>query len=197
MGYEFSEDWFHWAPEVWERIVDLLPDRKNFVEVGSYEGRSTVWTVENMLADGGSILCIDTWDGGEEHKVGAINMALVEQRFDENMAKLHEKHPSRLVVKAKGTSYDLISKHIIGPGKPLDFVYIDGSHLSRDVITDACMLWPKLKPGGMLVFDDYLWGSPRDMLHRPKIAIDAFTTMFAEELSVIHVGYQFIVQKVK
>ena len=34
--------------------------------------------------------------------------------------------------------------------------------------------------GDIIVFDDYLWGAPRDILHRPKPAIDAFVNIFAE-----------------
>ena len=76
-----------------------------------------------------------------------------------------------------------------------DFIYIDGSHIAKDVLTDACMAWPLLKPKGLMVFDDYMWGSPRDILHRPKPAIDAFTNLFAEEAEIIHVGYQLVVRK--
>ena len=76
-----------------------------------------------------------------------------------------------------------------------DFIYIDGSHIAKDVLTDACMAWPLLKPKGLMVFDDYMWGSPRDILHRPKLAIDAFTNLFAEEAEIIHAGYQLVVRK--
>jgi hypothetical protein len=57
------------------------------------------------------------------------------------------------------------------------------------------MAWPLLKPEGLMVFDDYMWGNPRDALHRPKIAIDAFTTIFGETAEIIHVGYQLVVRK--
>jgi len=57
------------------------------------------------------------------------------------------------------------------------------------------MAWTMLRPKGILIFDDYLWGEPRDILHRPKAAIDAFANLFAEELDVIHSGYQFIVKR--
>jgi predicted O-methyltransferase YrrM len=76
-----------------------------------------------------------------------------------------------------------------------DFIYIDGSHVAKDVLTDACMAWQILKPQGIMVFDDYLWGVPRDVLHRPKPAIDAFTTIFAEEAEIISNGYQVAVKK--
>jgi predicted O-methyltransferase YrrM len=76
-----------------------------------------------------------------------------------------------------------------------DFIYIDGSHTAKDVLTDACMAWPLLKQRGIMVFDDYMWGESRDILHRPKIAIDTFTNIFAESLDIVHVGYQLVVRK--
>jgi len=57
------------------------------------------------------------------------------------------------------------------------------------------MAWPLLKPKGLMVFDDYMWGNPRDILHRPKPAIDAFCNIFAEEAEIVHVGYQLVVRK--
>jgi hypothetical protein len=54
----------------------------------------------------------------------------------------------------------------------------------------------EVNPEGLMVFDDYLWSpSPRDILHRPKIAIDAFVNIFAEEVEIAHVGYQLVVRK--
>jgi hypothetical protein len=57
------------------------------------------------------------------------------------------------------------------------------------------MAWPLLKSGGVMVFDDYTWGDPRDLLHRPKLAVDAFVNIYAEELSLVHIGYQLALRK--
>lgn len=190
--YQFTKDWFNWAPAVWEQLAAHLPERKAFLEIGSFEGRSTVWIVENMMEDGGFIDCIDTWEGGEEHS--AEDMAAVEARFVSNVLLLSEKHPQRHVCSIKGRSTDELASMI--PCKnEYDFIYIDGSHVAKDVLTDACMAWQLLKPMGIMVFDDYMWGNPRDALHRPKVAIDAFTNIFAEEAEIIHVGYQLVVRK--
>ena len=189
--YEYTQDWFHWAPEVWEKITPILPGRKAFLELGSFEGRAAVWIVENMMEDGGVITCVDTWAGGAEHT--EVSLVGAEDRFDKNIALVKELHPNKDVISVKGTTY-LALKHM-SEGTLFDFIYIDASHEAKDVMTDGCMAWPLLKAGGVMVFDDYLWGQPRDVLFRPKIAVDAFTTMFAEELSIVHVGYQFIVKK--
>ncbi|KAF2420707.1 hypothetical protein EJ08DRAFT_529646 [Tothia fuscella] len=35
-----------------------------------------------------------------------------------------------------------------------DFIYIDGSHVALDVLSDAVPCWPMLDVGGMLAFDE-------------------------------------------
>lgn len=217
--YKFTKDWFHWAPQVWEQLIPMLPERRSFLEIGSFEGRSTVWTIENMMGPGDWIDCVDTWEGGEEHSVE--DMRETESRFDYNIMEAIDCKDARhrdeegswghtrfagpgtdaenkRVYKYKATSTEFLGRKLAHwvDGKDLyDFIYIDGSHIARDVLTDACMSWPLLKPNGIMVFDDYMWGNARDVLHRPKAAIDAFTTLFAEQLEILHVGYQAVVRK--
>lgn len=194
--YQFTKDWFEWAPEVWTQLIPMLSGtagQRQFLEIGSFEGRSSVWIVENMMQDGDILRCIDTWEGGEEH--GDEDMGSVEDRFRANLIITAEKFPARRVIQQKGTSVQGLARWL-GQNTPLyDFIYIDGSHTAPDVLTDACMAWPLLKVGGIMVFDDYLWGNPRDALHRPKIAIDAFTNIFGETVEIVHVGYQLAVRK--
>ena len=192
--YQFTKDWFHWAPEVWQQLIPLLPEKRgirSFLEIGSFEGRSAIWIAENMMAEDDELRCVDTWEGGEEH--GAEDMSEVEARFRHNLVVAAEKLPRRRIFQSPGTSTERLVAFF---GKlSFDFIYIDGSHIAKDVLTDACMAWPLLKPKGLMVFDDYMWGNPRDALHRPKIAIDAFTNIFAEEAEIVHVGYQLVVRK--
>jgi predicted O-methyltransferase YrrM len=218
--YQFTKDWFNWAPPVWEQLIPMLPERRAFLEIGSFEGRSAVWIIENMMNPGDWIDCVDTWEGGEEHTVA--DMYDTEARFDHNIVKALDcssaQHRSRegswghtrfagpgsdaennRVYKYKAKSTEFLGRKlsdVMFAHHPLyDFIYIDGSHIAKDVLTDACMAWPLLKPTGIMVFDDYMWGNPRDILHRPKPAIDAFTNIFAEEVDIVHVGYQLVVRK--
>jgi len=195
--YQFTKDWFNWAPAVWEQLIPMLPARQNFLEIGSFEGRSTVWIAENMISGEtpADIYCIDTWMGGEEH--GEENMSEVEKRFDHN-TNIAEEENAVYIHKLKGTSTQHLAHWLVETPEDhayFDFIYIDGSHTAPDVLTDACMAWPLLKPKGLLVFDEYMWGNPRDALHRPKIAIDAFTNIFGETAEIVHVGYQLVVRK--
>ena len=195
--YKFTKDWFNWAPEVWTQLIPMLSGEagnREFLEIGSFEGRSAVWIAENMMQDGDILGCIDTWEGGEEHS--EEDMGTVEERFDYNIDLLRTKYPERYIDQYKNTSTKALVEILSLPNySKFDFIYIDGSHIAKDVLTDACMAWPLLKPKGMMVFDDYMWGNPRDILHRPKPAIDAFCNLFAEEAEIVHVGYQLVVRK--
>lgn len=213
--YQFTQDWFNWAPPVWEQLIPMLPERRSFLEIGAFEGRGTVWIIENMMNPGDWIDVVDTWQGGEEHTNGELDGA--EHRFDYNInlalggseaegRARHVRYASiaptegerKKVYKYKSTSSSFLGSklsHFVDYENLYDFIYIDGSHTAKDVLTDACMAWPLLKQGGLMVFDDYMWGNPRDILHRPKAAVDAFTNFFAEEVDIIHVGYQAVVRK--
>jgi predicted O-methyltransferase YrrM len=222
--YQFTKDWFQWAPEVWTQLIPMLPERKSFLEIGSFEGRSSIWIIENMMNPGDWIDCVDTWEGGEEHSeedMGSVekrfkynvNLALggavVEERDAEHKFPypVHTRYASpaptegqrKRLYKYKCTSTQYLGSKLascVDNKNLFDFIYIDGSHVAKDVLTDACMAWPLLKPKGLMVFDDYLWSpSARDILHRPKAAIDAFTNLFAEEVEIVHVGYQLVVRK--
>ncbi|KXZ46234.1 hypothetical protein GPECTOR_45g104 [Gonium pectorale] len=77
-----------------------------------------------------------------------------------------------------------------------DLVYVDGSHLRADVLTDIVMAWQLLKPGGVMVLDDYSWDQYLDNLAcHPKQAIDAFLTVFGHQLRILSLLYQVMVER--
>lgn len=192
MDYKFTQDWFHWAPQVWEQLIPHMPERKKFLEIGAFEGRATTWIIENMMSDGGEIVCIDTWQGGEEHVNGEMNNA--KANFNHNINLVREKYINKYVTAIEGLSHEWLPA-LSQDNWRFDFIYVDGSHIAKDVLTDACMAWPMLKTGGIMVFDDYLWGDMSRPNHVPKPAIDAFVNIFIEELNIVHLGYQLIVRK--
>ena len=200
--YDFTTDWFSWSPPIWSQIIHQLPNRKRFLEIGSFEGRSAVWLLENAIDDEGEIVCVDTWEGGEEHKAQGHDMGEVEARFHANITAAKNKIRPRnvKVTSFRATSLDTLTALLtIAPHKKelFDFIYIDGSHQAPDVITDACLAWNLLRVGGVIVFDDYGWGEPLPPTHKPKIAVDAFIDIFKDRLHLIHKSYQLIIQKMK
>lgn len=194
MNYQFTVDWFTNNSNNFIALQNILPDNLNVLEIGSFEGFSMVWFAKNMMTKGGEIICIDTWEGGEEHKNENVDFDTVEKRFDNNVKQLSIELPNVNVKKLKGMSNKEIPK-VIADGKTFDLIYVDGSHEAADCLSDALMCWAALKDGGVMVFDDYGWQDrPVGSLH-PKPAIDAFLHFFKTKLTVLFVNYHVAIRK--
>ena len=184
-NYEFTNNWFETsAKAIWSQIFNQTKPKK-ILEIGSYEGASTCFLIEtlSLYHDSFEIYAIDTWDGGAEHKEMKINMKLVEERFHKNTS-LAIKNTSKKIelVTFKDKSINALSKLITNhKSNYFDFIYIDGSHMASDVLSDAILSFELLKINGIIGFDDYLWKLPNsnNLLTNPKIAIDSFTNIFA------------------
>jgi len=77
-----------------------------------------------------------------------------------------------------------------------DFIYIDGSHYSKDVLEDAILAWRLIKPGGNIIFDDFNWqleGTELKDLKNPRLGIKAFCHFFQPR--IILVANQLFIQK--
>ena len=48
--YEFSQQWFHSNIPVWDAILANYKEKRlNVLEIGSHEGVSTTWIINNLL----------------------------------------------------------------------------------------------------------------------------------------------------
>ena len=92
----------------------------------------------------------------------------------------------------KGLSQELLRKHRLNS---FDFVYVDGSHRSADVLEDAVLSFRLLKTGGIMIFDDYEWKTYEGTLDNPRAGIDAFLEIFAQQYSVVSQGYPVALRK--
>jgi len=202
MPYIFTNDWFNnTARENWNyQVPRTNPTR--ILEIGSYEGAATCFLIEKL---GNSkpleIYCVDTWEGGFEHKLNDIDMSEVESHFDDNIkyAQNKVKYPP-FVTKLKGYSEsELMKLYLDGKKGYFDFIYIDGSHETIDVLSDAILAFKLLKVNGVIAFDDYLWESMGsiNLDYFPKIAIDAFTTTHANKIDMVcTINTQIFIHKI-
>lgn len=190
---KFSQDWFSHNIPTFQHCMANLKERKSFLEVGSFEGRATCWMLQHGMDSDGWITCIDTFAGGEEHAQHGLDFTSTRAVFDANVAEV--KSDKQTVTVIPSTSYYGLSWCAVS-NKEFDFIYIDGSHTASDVLTDACIAFGMLKQGGIMLFDDYLWKDVEGVLHRPKIAVDAFVNIFSEQCEVVAVGYQQAVRKI-
>ena len=193
-AYDLTNNWFDGNKAVWSQILDKLKPAR-ILEVGSYEGNSTTFIVDALSSYIDlEIHCIDSWEGGIEHKSGGsaeANMTEVEARFVRNMNVAVSKSSRNVDLKIhKGLSSEELPKLLAsGMQGYFDFVYIDGSHQAPDVLLDAILGFQLLRKGGIIVFDDYLWQEPlpggTDPIRCPKIAIDAFTNIYSRKIRVM------------
>ena len=192
--FDFTVDWFSVNIPLWSELNKWMSGFDKFLEIGSLEGRSACWLMQNLLSETGTMVCIDTWDGNPE-----IAPDLVLESYDRFMHNTQlATRPKQHLEVYRQDSVRALARLLATDQSTFDFIYIDGSHEACDVLTDACLSWPLLKPGGILVFDDYLLGTDIggiDMLHRPKSAVDAFTSLFNSQMQTVSCGLQYIVRK--
>lgn len=177
----FSEDWFSHRIPQWEEFIQPVLKGKpaRWLELGSYEGRSALWTLENILTNSEArLICVDIWTNPE-----------VSARFDANI--MGSPHAAK-VTKIRSRCFEAL-RQVTGP---FDCVYVDADHQAKAALQDAAMVWPLITKGGFLIWDDYLWKQPDPTKLPPKPGIDAFLELWKGEFTVVHHGYQVIIRKV-
>jgi len=189
-GKSFTQHWTDRILHVWEDLLE--PYRKRAVtvlEIGSWEGRSAVFFLEYLPQ--ARITCIDTFAGGDEHQEGRFGGAVgqLERRFDANVAAYAGR-----VEKIRSRSFPALDA-LLQSGRRFDVVYVDGSHKRDDVLIDSVLAWQLLNPGGLLIWDDYLWGAQLRTDERPQPAIDAFLALHEGEYVRRYQDVQVAIEK--
>lgn len=199
--YFFTKGWFLLFASDWYNHLKEFKGKPGIhaLEIGSYEGFSAIWQLENILTDPAStITCIDIFD-----------KKVIEDRFDRNIEATGVGYK---VQKLKGSSEKMLRGLSL---EKYDYVHIDGSHLAKWVLSDAVLSWDLIKPGGLIIFDDYhylpkppkeysptginfldvyLWRRKTwDMWSEP--AVDAFLKVYGPYLEVVFKKYQVVVRK--
>jgi predicted O-methyltransferase YrrM len=150
----FTTDWFSGHASVWEAedgpLGSLLRRARTMpvsaLEIGVWEGRSTVWLLERLCAIPGSrLVSVDHFDSGETEE-GRARFGRVLHNTRSLAALALELRP--------GWSSDVLTK-LRHEERVFDLAYIDGSHHRLDTMEDAISAWRCLRDGGVLIFDDY------------------------------------------
>jgi len=176
----YSQDYTTQHVGTWKKVLAKFVGKPNIhaIEIGAFEGRSSVWFVQNVLQHGSSrLICIDPF---------------VQASFFSNIAPHRGKitlikRPSAQALKDSGT---LSTRN--------HFIYIDGAKAPSAVLENAVLTFPLLALGGILIFDDYLWkpvGSSRRG-DNPKLGIDSFLDAYVGKYKILHRGWQIILEKV-
>jgi SAM-dependent methyltransferase len=172
-NYRFQEDldWVSPYIAVWEKALVPYKGQPNlrYLEIGLYQGRSFLWMLENVLTHPSA-------------RATGIDPFLRPEFYPNlQMSTLGSK-----TTIIEGFSQVELRKL---PVESFDFIYVDGSHNSRDVLEDVVLCWRLLKDGGLLILDDYRHHAGM------KRAIDTFFSFFSGDFEPIHIDYQVLLKK--
>lgn len=157
---------------------------KNILEIGSYEGRSAIFFLNNFTNS--NIHCIDTWSGSDEHDNFDFNA--VEKNFDSNTSTFQLNNRLK---KFKMTS----NEFFLSNSKKYDLIFVDGDHSCDQVKIDINNSWKFLNKGGYLIFDDYMWWFYKDLKKNPSSSINNFIVNHISEISSLKIWQQVIIKK--
>ena len=158
-GLQYDETWFLQHEAAWnETLRPWLEDtfhRDGFLrllEIGSYEGLSSAWLLENALEITAPtppvnlLTCIDAWPGPEYQSM--------RQKCEHNLRQVAARGgaaPTAYIV------YAAPSQEVLSTLRAdyYHFIYVDGSHKAKDVYQDTVQAVRLVRPGGVILWDDY------------------------------------------
>jgi predicted O-methyltransferase YrrM len=187
MQYTSQEDWVTGHTESWSEHLDHLKDKHEIhgLEIGVWEGRSAIWFLTNLAYT--HLTLVDHFDGfrteegRERYKTVLKNVAT-------------GGFVDRTEIVSKFSAEALLQLRM--EERMFDFAYIDGSHHRLDAMEDALGAWRCLKPGGVIILDDFSWPDEQfDSMKHPRSAIEGFEALVAPEATTVHKDYQLIMRK--
>jgi len=121
-----------------------LPDKANIVEIGSFKGRSTCCFALGCGDSRKRVFAIDTFNGNDvdfHHR----------DFFDQFQQNLRRAGVLDRVTPCRGLSHEVVKTW----DRPIDLLFIDGSHEYEDVLADFNGFFPHVIPGGIVAFHDF------------------------------------------
>jgi hypothetical protein len=188
--YKFSTNWFLDRIPAWTKLFNDLKGKPdlNYLEVGTLEGRSALWILENVLTHPTSKLTlIDTFS---------------ENNYDTLMSNIKLSGQGDRIKILGGYSTDKLKEL---PSNSMDLVYIDGSGKGTVMLSDLTSAWHLLKLNGIVTISRYeLNGNLRNVLGMragdpgPEETIDTFLKFYKPYIRVLSYEHNHtIFQKVR
>ena len=136
------------TPERHELVLDLIKDCKVGAEVGVLKGE---FSKQLLSAWSGHLYLIDAW----RHIPGLVDLT-----NPDNNGQLNNFAHTFMAVYDFGARASIIRETSVAAANffdddSLDFVYLDAGHDQKSVSADLRAWYPKIKPGGLFIGDDY------------------------------------------
>jgi predicted O-methyltransferase YrrM len=181
--YKYTKTWFTHS-ELRYHLVNFLNKTKeyNILEIGCYEGLSSVFFADNFINNkNSSLTCVDPFlhiDNNDHH---LLLQNCEEFNFDYNISNC--KNTNKIIIH-KITSDIFFEKN----NKIYNFIYIDGCREPEFVKRDIENSFKFLEKDGIIWIDDYGSGYSKKQM-------DDFLEKYIGQYVVIHKGYQLAMRK--
>jgi hypothetical protein len=197
--YKFSMDFwnsdheknFNYIKNYFDPTLDDGP--YDFLEVGVFEGRTSLWLLDNVLSS------------SRKDRLTLIDPD-VGPNWSSNVKLCDNFWMARLI---KEYSFEALPRLYL-EGNRFDLAYLDGDHNAPGLLEDAVMTWRLLKVNGIMLFDDYLmrisdpwfyishqeFGKYKGLTwQHPRSAIDSFLNIYKGQYEVVIDNYQIGIKK--
>ena len=177
-GFFGSNFFSKWIPK-WQTYLGHLSGRPNIlgIEIGALHGDCSVYCADKIANGENSLHCCIDIDSNEYLQNNIL--------------------PYKNIQFIEGKSYDVLKNPNTFLPDTIDYIYIDGSKLAIDVLSDAVLAWSLLKSDGIMIFNDYGWGiHTTDEKQKPKLDIDSFLSAYTWHYILLeNEGWQVFVKK--
>jgi len=138
-----TEGWFNHGDQILALVEQHKP--KVCVELGSWQGASAIPVARSIRRWGGTLACVDTW-GGDIHGSSEKPWMLLNCAY--NMTQAGVAGNIRLIPTRTQDA-------ALWWNEPIDYLYVDADHSYDGVVADLWAWVPHVKPGGLILGDDY------------------------------------------
>lgn len=212
-NFKFTHNWFGDTHHIDTFTKPLNKEKElHILEIGSFEGRGTVYLANKLLSHPKSTLtCVDPWTSytQDENSFSSYNKSQEEHKsnnpiptwdFSNHKAtwehNVNESGFGQQIKAIQGFSHKILPI-LLADNKKYDLIFIDGNHTSAFVLTDAVMSFYLTKTQGVMIFDDYNWRPNLQDTFTPKLGVDSFINSFKDYLKEQELGTRKAVTKIK
>ena len=184
--YTQNRDWFN-RSEIKKNLLKYVSREEPncILEIGCYEGLSSVFFADNLLDHpSSSLVCVDPFMTLEDNDHRKLLENDQEKNFDFNISNCN--NTNKIIVN-KITS----DKFFETNNNYFNFIYIDGCHDVEFILRDMRNSFKYLYKNGIMWMDDYGGGDGIKI----KNAMNTFLKMYEGKYEIIHVGYQLAIRK--
>jgi len=186
-NYKYTARWFL-DSDIRRDICKYLnpSEQHTILEIGCYEGLSSVFFADTLLNHSGSTLtCVDPYLTLNTNDHGHLLQNNEEANFDYNITHCNNAEKIHIHKITSDTFFEQNTKIF-------DMIYIDGSHQCENIRRDMINSFKYLASNGIMWMDDYLG----DDGIRIKNTMDSVLSQLNGQYKFLQSGYQIAIQKI-